>query len=993
MPEDTEATFGALLRKFRLERGFTQKELALQAKLGANTIAEIERGVSRALMLDNAEAIADALQLNPEERDTFMKARERAARRAPRGGRGAPARNRAPPKTRPLIGRGAEQERIGAWLTGAGPPMLIIEGQPGVGKSRLLKDVMARARVAGWQVLYGGAYQQAGQHPYAPVVQALDRYMAGLARPVRRRQIKGAEWMARMLPELAEIAPIPELAWKLPPEHERRLMFDATRRFLVRVATPGGALLALDDIQWATPDSLSLLMELLQAAEELGGRTRLRVLATLRDTDTRANQSLSDFTSRSSRDGLLTVMRLDPLEAASSGALMAQELAARNIIIDEHDDDIQSIVRRASGVPLYLLSLAREIRMDSTGRVVLPSPDLIPQDIAEIARQRMSALPPQVEEVLALAAVYGRETPESLLATTCGQPDRRFVEAVETLCSARLLYETEEAGCRFYHDLFREAVLANLSGARTRLYHREIAEALELNPAPGQSSLLAYHYAQGGDSRKALIYHERAGDEALALRAYVGAELQFRDALRYAEELQDAAAGGRVWDKLGLLFMGRGVYGDAIAAIEQAIASYERIPDRDSAAQSIAQFGWAHALSGTGEQGLARVEHSLTHMTGLSSRTQAALYRANAILMFSLNRYVNQLASARRAVALAREASDRSELARGLRLEGLALALLGEFDEALPALSETRAVAQEVGDLESYSAALNDTAAVCRSQGNLRQCANLSAESLAIAVQVGDTMMSAFFNACLGDAEFLLGHWREARRRHEQALEISSRMSVSWVTAYPLLLMGQLNLAEGHDSDADEQLREAFARATEINDHQALRLIAPLLAERDLLRSRPSAALQWLLPLVEPTTVDEKDMNALLPTVAWARLELGDQDRAVTALDACVRRAKATGARMELVDAYLAQARVSTRRCDMLGGEDALGNALDLARAMEYPYGELKAHYLAGALYEARGSYVAARSRYELALAICEQLGERLYARHIESALAQLSGA
>ncbi len=959
--------------------------------MSARGISDLERGVNLVPQRKTVLALAEALRLDPDERERFIAARRRGASPEAPDYEGLAPLLSASPDSPKLIGREREQAQIERLLAGDGAPMLLFCGEPGIGKTRLLQDAVERARQEGWTVLTGGSHQPDGQHPYAPLIQALESHLAGLSRARRRRQVKGCEWMARLLPELVGSSLTPDYPWRLPPEQERRLMFAAVGRYIARIAEPVGVLLALDDLQWAAPDGLSLLAALLRSAAA-ARPNRVRVVAASRDTRLDTSHPLPAFVFDLTRDGLVSVTPLGPLGTEQAGDLLHCALAdIEGVPQEERETLIQRVAARAGGAPLFLMSFAHEIRANPAAWGQSLETD-IPGDIAEMIHHRVNELPATARHVLAVAAVYGRKTPLPLLVTASGLTERQVVEAVEVATAARLLTETDDAACMFAHDLFREVIAAHLSVARSRMLHHQIAEALEADSLRAQAEPLAFHYGRSADIGRATLYLERAGDQALALRAYAAAEGCYRDALGH---LAPSEASGRLWEKLGSLFMGCGRYDDAIVALEDALSSYRRAGDRDGVGRAVAQIGWAHVRGGAADRGLGRVEPLLAPemMADLALPTQVALLCAHAVLLFALNRYDRQLASAQRAVALAREASDTGALAQGRRLEGLALVLLGRFDEALPVVLETIRLAEQAGDLDSFSAALNDTAAVYRILGELSASWTYSARSVTVAERLGDPTGIAFFASSHGDNAYLLGDWAEARQNLERAVAMVREMGSSWVAPYPLLSLGQLSLAEGRDEEATRLLNEALACAERGHDLQALRCAHAVLAERDLVAGAAADVLQRLQPLSASARADEKDGIALLPLVGWARLSLGDLSGAAESLGACLRRAETTGNRLVIVDALLVKARLLLRQGEWSQAEEALNGALASAQTMTYPYAEAKARFIYGRLYAATGALDQAREQYKQALAICRRLGERLYRAHIEYALAQLPKA
>lgn len=280
---DSGPSFGTLLRHYRSMAGLTQEALAERAGLSARNIRDLERGGQRRPRRDTVERLATALALQPADQALFV-----AAIRWP-GTAGTDLIAAPEIAAPPLVGRTLELERLERHLAGGEPALLLLTGEPGIGKSRLLQAATARAAGHGLRVLAGGCRPRGGQAPYTPLLEAVQAYLQ-VARPIDlRRALAGAAWLVRLLPELATapIEPLP--AWILPPEQERRLMFDAVQRFLANVAGPSGTLLVLDDLQWANTDALDLLAALVRAATRLP----LRVLGAYRSTEVNPEDPLS----------------------------------------------------------------------------------------------------------------------------------------------------------------------------------------------------------------------------------------------------------------------------------------------------------------------------------------------------------------------------------------------------------------------------------------------------------------------------------------------------------------------------------------------------------------------------------------------------------------------------------------------------------------------------------------------------------------------------
>src|SRR5262249_53324354 len=169
-------TRGTLLKRARLAAGLTQEELALRSGVSVHTISDLERGLARHTRTATLELLADVLSLSPAERAAFTAVQRpmQLSRWHLQSRELRPEPITAPP---PLVGRTRELARIEQHLTGEGPPLLLLAGEPGIGKSRLLEEAVVRAGIQGWTVLAGGCHRQSGQEPYTPLLGALAGYL------------------------------------------------------------------------------------------------------------------------------------------------------------------------------------------------------------------------------------------------------------------------------------------------------------------------------------------------------------------------------------------------------------------------------------------------------------------------------------------------------------------------------------------------------------------------------------------------------------------------------------------------------------------------------------------------------------------------------------------------------------------------------------------------------------------------------------------------
>jgi len=422
--------FGDLLRRSRLAAGLTQEELAAQAGLSVRGLSDLERGARLAPRRETLQLLAEALQLSAAERTRLeAAARQRGAPAVRAAGESLPS-PQSSLSALPFVGRAQELALLEQVLTD-GPPVLLVAGEPGIGKSRLLQAGIQRAQAQGWTVLTGGCHRRSGQEPFAPLVGTLADSLRPQSPNEQRLHLEGCTWLVRLLPELAETRVVSPPTWTLPAEQEHRLMFAAVARYLANVAGPAGTLLVLDDLHWAGADALDLLQALVRAPAD----RPLRLLVAYRDTDVTSQDPLAFLAADLAREGRATRAQLSPLEGAEATALLA-ELLPETADGDPHLR--QQVLARAGGVPLFLVSCVQAL---FTGHLTWNGASHVPWTLREAILQRVVAVPEATQQVLRLAAVIGRRVPRILLVAVAARADlaeETVLEALEGSGRARM---------------------------------------------------------------------------------------------------------------------------------------------------------------------------------------------------------------------------------------------------------------------------------------------------------------------------------------------------------------------------------------------------------------------------------------------------------------------------------------------------------------------------------------------------------------------------
>jgi len=406
-----------------------------------------------------------------------------------------------------IIGRAVELARIDAALAAAAAGrarVILIAGEPGIGKTRLAREAAARARGRDFLVLEGRAHPVGADLAYAPVLEAFGRCLRAVADRRRAALVADLPELGRLFVGLGLPAP-PALG---DPALERTRLFEAVLRLVERLAADAPVLLVLDDLHWADRTTIELVHHLARGAEAV----RLAIVATARSDPGEATDGFAAAIQSLRRLGLVDELAPPRLDAGEVAAL-----AAGLLTTPAADEVLAAVAARASGVPLYVELLVRELA--ETGAL----PERPPARIRDTLAGRLERLGGDDRRVVEVLAVAGGATPHGLVAAVAGLDDARLGAAVDRLRAAGLVVEEDGPGAVSYgagHPLVLEVVYADLAAVARRRLHLAFAAALDRGDADLDE--LARHYRGAGgeaDPRRTLEVLLAAGERALALGA------------------------------------------------------------------------------------------------------------------------------------------------------------------------------------------------------------------------------------------------------------------------------------------------------------------------------------------------------------------------------------------------------------------------------------------------------------------------------------------
>lgn len=664
-----------------------------------------------------------------------------------------------------LIGRDQEMSvllgRAEELLSGSGG-VVLVEGEPGIGKTRLIRELMEAADWRGVRVLHAGHTELSRMQPYAALGEALGPSATGL-RGDHLVEVVDRVWLqtaVEVLPGLARLVDGSGPSRPLRPEEEPTRISEALARIILAQGGLGPCLLVLEDVHWCDDDSMQVLVQ-------LGSRlARSGVLLCLTYRRFEAEQSDSVWTGIGKLEALSSGSRLvlGPLGRSEVRELITSQLGPGGLPVGA----LGQLVELTRGNPLFVLEAVR----DPIG-LMAEHPDEAPTDTelrlpAAVIRSleaRVAAMPLAARRAVEVLSALAEPATASLVARIEGTDRRAAVEALAVTTDLGFVVDDDEGRCRFSHDQTRRLVYETITAARRRDIHDRVYQALEQvdGSSPGQ---LAHHARLAGRMSETRRRHLEAARQALQVNAYRTAADHFGQADDAAQEL--------------------------------------RIDLADRAEDLLAYEATLDVLGRRAEQ--AMLLKSLEEVQ-LPPEQELELARRNVWLLINSDEVDRAVQMANRAIGRA----EQSGLPTGPLLTAIAMAryragqLREALDTATQALDAATAPSQRISAETILGKALVDLLKHDEGKRHLSRAADE-------AVEIGDDRARIEALSYMAVADFGLGRFRVAEAEVTEAIELSRAIGYRWGEGSNLVNLGALHTAQGHGGQA----LEVFASAGDI---------------------------------------------------------------------------------------------------------------------------------------------------------------------------------
>jgi DNA-binding CsgD family transcriptional regulator/tetratricopeptide (TPR) repeat protein len=688
----------------------------------------------------------------------------------------------------PFVGRSRELATLRALLPGAAGEngrVALLAGEPGSGKSRLVRELAQEAAADDVLVLYG-ACDAFVSTPYGPFVTALEHLERVTDADVLRSDLgPGGGELTRLLPDLPQR--VGELPDPLPgdPDSERHRLHTAVADLLASVARRHPLLLAIEDVHWADGPTLSLLRHLARSAPD----ARMLLLATFRDTEADMPRELSN--------ALVDLRRVEDVVRVVLTGLNQDEVVefvcrSAGGELDPTLRDLAPVMSELTAGNAFLMTeLWRTLTetgaveiVDGTGRLVRPLAELrSPESVRDVVSDRISRLDPTTAAMLETAAVAGSEFALDVVRRAVEVDERTLLAALDESVRSGMIEAVSATApaYRFTHELVRRALYDRLTALRRAELHLRVGTALEdALPATHVRGLadVAYHLAEAGslgDTERAIDYNLRAARAAMGALASEQAAAHLRTAL--ALGIKRPAERAEIQLELGAACHAAGSWADAIDAFTAAAEIARDTGDADMLAR--AAIGLEDACWGEGRAhrgALELLEEASTALGEQESTLRVRLLSALVRVLAYRGDHGRAAIVHENAMEMARRLGDRRGLAI-LLARAYSARGTRTLEEVLEMLTEARDLQDELGDVGTRDEARGWRVAAWIALGELEAARRELAEFFVIADRTKELFFQFAAEHIASAIALCEGNLDEAEARAERSSDLEGHFS------------------------------------------------------------------------------------------------------------------------------------------------------------------------------------------------------------------------
>ena len=708
----------------------------------------------------------------------------------------------------PFVAREEERAQLRAFLDrlakGSGA-LVMIGGEPGVGKTRIAEEVAAEGRQRQFRTLIGRCYEMDSPPPYLPFVEVLEASAKEVDPKTFRAALGDAAGeVAKVMPQLRQMYDDIPPGLELPPEQERRYLFNSIRDFVTRAAAGRPLVVILDDLQWADDSSLLLLQHIAPALEEIS----VLILATYRDVDLDVHRPLANTLEALVRRRLARRVILRRLSADDVAAMLTKLKGD-----SPPRDLVDAIYRETDGNAFFVEEVFRHLAEEGLlfgpeggWRSDLSIEQLeVPESVRLVVGRRLQRLSEATRRALTAGAIIGRSF------------DYRVLEALEEVNSGELLDAIDEAEnvgliktssegadtrVSFEHELIRQTLLTGVTLPRRQRLHLRVAEAMErvfATTLGDRAAEIAHHLYQAGAAADALAtarFLTLAGDRAMEGAA-------FQDALRSYQEALSLVPAHRASDRAELLFRlgsaqrSLGRLDEGLASWRDALSYYESVGDTESIGRITTGIGTQLAWAARWTEVFEMVGRGLAPLGEQAITERGRLLGLGGIAMAWVGQEEAAGEMIDEALSLARRLDDDSYLGQGLTAKCIHLYAYMHFPESFEVGGQAARALRRAGDLWNVATVLGFQMFSSTFRLRFDEANEIEEELRPLATRLGHAGATMFANRCRSLIGFFdESNLEEAELFGQRDLELCERNGLPW-TSQSHLFLGRAAFVRG----------------------------------------------------------------------------------------------------------------------------------------------------------------------------------------------------
>ncbi|MCX8173036.1 MAG: tetratricopeptide repeat protein [Thermoplasmata archaeon] len=818
---------------------------------------------------------------------------------------------------------------------------LIISGETGIGKTRLLEELRSRCNAANMEVYWGSGIDENAM-PYHPFLTLIQKNRD----VIEELRTNAPPAISLLLGEQVKPPASGEIDFTMESRRLRELIF----RMIKMRAASNTIVLLFDDIQWFDPSSIALLHYLARNISDIS------VLIccsynTEEIKESKTSKLLSELR-QMNIERIIDTIELKPLSPEDVHNFIKTMTEK-----EPRKDVAKKVFEKTDGNPLFIEEIIKAYGEKIVHRsfAIDEEETEIPQTVKYIITRKMERMSPEKKKILTFASVFGREFYFSVIQKLCEMSEESVLENLEELIDEGVLFEKgyEEIFC-FRHNLMREVIYSSMNTVRRKQIHAKIAAELSANKTMKNTGEIAKHYYLAGNYREAFNFAKEAGENFAKLYASEESLFYLDIAMKSLEKLNDGNLNNllEVLKNATEISFQAGKYMDTITYLQRIEEIAQEENDKDLLLETTIKMGEAYFRIGAYEEALFRFEDAIGKV-GSNEILRGKIFKGISEVYREKGKLDYAIEYAEHAIEIARKHNEMKLLGDGYMDLALGYYRKGSFEEAIENIEKSVVVRKEIKDERGLMSAVNNLGAIHLERGNYEDALRCFEEYGKFAEKTGDLWGVAIAQNNLGVLWSEKGDLKKSLRHYENSVHAYQRVG-----------------------------DENGIAVTKMN----IGIIYHYLGEYDTAIEYYTQCLRY--------AESQKDMiteQMVQDNIGWVYLEKESYDEALVAFERALDLAQRIGARKEISSSKIGIAHTYSALTFYGKAIEYAEDALEIAKELKTSVDEARAYRALGVIYTEMNDFQKARQYLERSYKIARDVGNLMRIIEVHESLLDLS--